>query len=147
MRQIIIILALLFKLTVMMIENYRYREQVRKHFTQKQTVLQLDFKTPKLGFLPFDRKDSVIWSVYHLYIFYKRISHIHHHGRYGVNLNNFKTLNSSIISRDMDLVYKYSNYYYRNLCSEGCPIHTKCQWGFCVCNEGKSLDLVETPIL
>ena len=36
----------------------------------------------------------------------------------------------------MDLVYKYSNYYYRNLCSEGCPIHTKCQWGFCVCNEG-----------
>ena len=43
----------------------------------------------------------------------------------------------------MDLVYKYSNYYYRNLCSEGCPINTKCQWGFCVCNEGKSLDLVE----
>ena len=37
----------------------------------------------------------------------------------------------------MDLVYKYSNYYYRNLCSEGCPINTKCQWGFCVCNEGK----------
>ena len=81
MRQIIV-LALLFKL-VLMIEDYR--EQVRKHFTQKQTVLQLDFKTPKLGFLPFERKDSVIWSVYHLYIFYKRISHIHHHGRYGVN--------------------------------------------------------------
>ena len=36
----------------------------------------------------------------------------------------------------MDLVYKYGNYYYRNLCSEGCPINTKCKWGFCVCNEG-----------
>ena len=41
----------------------------------------------------------------------------------------------------MDLVYKYSNYYYRNLCSEGCPINTKCQWGFCVCNEGTELIL------
>ena len=42
----------------------------------------------------------------------------------------------------MDLVYKYSNYYYRNLCSEGCPIHTICQWGFCICDEGKVKEII-----
>ena len=39
----------------------------------------------------------------------------------------------------MDAVYKYSNYYYRNLCLDGCPIDTVCQWGVCVCANGDIL--------
>ena len=38
--------------------------------------------------------------------------------------------------RDLDEVYKYSNYYYRNLCFDGCPIDSECQWGVCVCENG-----------
>ena len=58
------------------------KEQVYRYFRTKKSVVQLDFKTPNLGFLPFDKTNKdIIWSVYHLYIFFKGLSHIHHHGR------------------------------------------------------------------
>ena len=59
-----------------------YREHVYTRYSRKNSVVQLDFKTPNLGFLPYDKNNhKVIWAVYHLYIFYKRLAHIHHHGR------------------------------------------------------------------
>ena len=84
--------------------------------------VELDFKTPNLGFLPFSENNDMIWSIYHLFIFYKRISHF----------NKYQ--------RDLDSVHLYSHYYYRSLCHDGCPIGSFCQWGVCVCKPGKLLD-------
>ena len=84
--------------------------------------VELDFKTPNLGFLPFSEDNDMIWSIYHLFIFYKRISHFNKH------------------QRDLDSVHLYSHFYYRSLCHDGCPIGSFCQWGVCVCKPGKLLD-------
>ena len=51
--------------------------------------------------------------------------------------SNIKLNQSLLLVRDLDAVYKYSNYYYRNLCLDGCPIDTVCQWGVCVCTNGE----------
>ena len=88
MRQIVfLVFSLEFKFfTTGAVRNSKdmYSEQVYTYtgYSRKNSVVQLDFKTPNLGFLPYDKNNyEVIWSVYHLYIFYKRLAHIHHHGR------------------------------------------------------------------
>ena len=123
--------VLLLLLCTSVIQNRRRHRPRRRH-----SVLELDFKTPKLGFLPFSEDNRVIWSVYHLYIFYKRLTHLSIHRRWGMR-EAFKTFTlSCLLFRDLDAVYKYSNYYYRNLCLDGCPIDTVCRWGVCVCTNG-----------
>ena len=68
------VLILLLLLLTSIIQNRRRHKLQEIH--RRKSVLELDFKTPRLGFLPFSEDNQMIWSVYHLYIFYKRLTHL-----------------------------------------------------------------------
>ena len=74
--------AVLFLLLCSSFIQNRRRHRLQPKPQRRISVLELDFKTPKLGFLPFSEDNQMIWSVYHLYIFYKRLTHLSIHKRF-----------------------------------------------------------------